>query len=455
MRKSIAQNNPQKNIDGSADLEPVYTLSKTGKNVFVIMLDGAINSYFPLFLEERPDLKKYFDGFIYYPNTISSYRRTLFGTPPLFGGYEYTTYNMNKRTDRKMRDKHNEALLLMPEIFKQHDFDVTVTHLPYINYDMPLEDEFYSNRGIKAQDVNEVFYGNKYLHDVLGLDEYTEPIQGDKLLRRNILMFSILETTIYSLRDIIYQNGKYWSTTDYTVNAGGGGGIFRGTLGSYSVLYYLPEITGINKETKGTLSVITNNLTHDPAYLQYPDYTVEAEITKIGNNFFQNDSFKYYHVNAAAYILLAKWFAHLRSEDVWDNTRIIIVSDHGDGGITNPHFSSFQNNLVLPYSPILLYKDFAKNDPLETNNEFMTNADVPLLAVKDIVENPTNPFTGKPLKADKENGIYIFLEGYTNTTYYTGTTCLEDNSQFYRVHDSIFDSNNWQKLRYKDFKDKQ
>jgi hypothetical protein len=355
---------------------------------------------------------------------------------------------MNKRSDVKMKDKHNEAMLLMPSIFNQYGFETTVSHLPYINYGQPLDADFYTKRNIKTQEIIGT-YNDKYVHEQLGLDEYTEPIQTKQLLERNILMFAIVETSIFSLRDIIYQNGTYWSTTDYTANAGVG----SGTLGSYTALYYLPDLTQVT-ETGKTFTIMVNDLTHDPAWLQYPDYTADAEITEHGNNFFGNNSFKYYHVNAASYILLAKWFDYLRSKDLWDNTRIIIVSDHGDGGITHPDFNSFQNNHVLPYAALLLFKDFKSNNEIQTDTDFMTTADVPFLAFKALVEKPVNPFTGKAMMHE-ENGTYIFTKGYTNTDYYMGTTCLEDSSQFYHVHDSIFDSNNWQELQYKDFKGKE
>jgi YidC/Oxa1 family membrane protein insertase len=428
---------------------PAITLSKTGKNVLLIMLDGAINSYFPLFLRENPEFSGSFDGFTYYPNTIALYGRTLFGAPPLFGGYEYTTYNMNKRNNERMQDKHNEALFLLPTIFKDYNFDVSVSNLPYVNYGQPLEPDFYVKRGIREEKIIGK-YANKYIHETLRLDEYSDPIQLDKLLRRNIFMLAMLETSIFTFRDIIYQNGKYWSSTDYTANSG----VKKSVIDNYTALCYLPNITKTTSAESGSFTIMVNELTHDAVYLQYPNYTVEATITEHGDNFFGNDSFKYYHVNSAAYILLTKWFDYLRLEGVWDNTRVIIVSDHGDGGLTHPDFSNFQNNHVLPYNPILLFKDFSDNDPLKTNNDFMTNADVPCLALKNIIENPINPFTGKPLTPDKNDGIYIFVEGRTNTNFYTGATCLEDNSKFFHVRDLIFDSRNWAEVKYKDFKDK-
>jgi YidC/Oxa1 family membrane protein insertase len=447
LREKLAQ-------DASTDnneFVPAVTLSKTEKNVLLIMLDGAINSYFPLFLKEKPEFSAGFNGFVYYPNTVAFYRRTLFAAPPLFGGYEYATYNMNKRINEKMKDKHNEAIFLLPTIFRDHKFRVSASNLPYVNYGQPLDSDFYSEKGIRVEKIIGR-YTNKYIYETLGLDAYSDPIQLDKLLRRNIFMFAMLETSIFTFRDVIYQNGGYWSATDYTANSG----VPKSVLDNYTALYYLPEITEIDAAGGGggTHTVMINDLTHEPAYLQYPDYTIQEKTGDYGENFFGNDSFKYYHVNSASYILLAKWFGYLREAGVWDNTRIIIVSDHGDGGITHPDFSGFQNNHVLPYNPILLFKDFGSDEPLKTNNDFMTSADVPFLALKDIVENPINPFTGNPLTPDKKDGIYIFTEGRTNTSFYTGATCLEDNSKFFYVHDSIFDGKNWAELSYKDFKDK-
>jgi YidC/Oxa1 family membrane protein insertase len=444
-QEQFLQNIPADNTE----LVPAITLSKTGKNVLLIMLDGAVNSYFPLFLRENPDFSGSFDGFTYYPNTVTSYGRTLFGAPPLFGGYEYTSYNMHKRNDEKMKDKHNEALFLLPTIFKEHNFDVSVSNLPYVNYGQALEADFYAAKGIRTEKIIGR-YSDKYIHEALRMDGYSDPVQFDKLLRRNIFMLAMLETSIFTLRDIIYQNGKYWGATDYAANSG----VPKSVIDNYTALYYLPGITALTSDERGSFAIMGNDLTHDAVYLQYPHYTVEERITAHGDNFFGNDSFKYYHVNSAAYILLTKWFDYLRLEGVWDNTRIIIVSDHGDGGLTHPDFSNFQNNHVLPYNPILLFKDFGNNEALQTNNDFMTNADVPFLALKDIAENPTNPFTGKPLTPDKNDGIYIFTGGRTNTSFYAGTTCLEDNSKFFHVQDSIFDSRNWNELKYKDFKNR-
>jgi len=433
------------NIDQPSNVN--ISLSRNGKNVIIIMLDGAISSYFPLFLEEKPELKTNFNGFTYYPNTTSFYRRTMFGVPPIFGGYEYSSYNINKRSDISIKEKQQEALTLLPLLFQQSGFSSYIADVPNSEFlDMPLE-EYYARYNINANHIQNAFI-SKYLNEVLGKDSISSNAKIDELIKRNLLMLSLTVTIPYCIRDFIYSNGSYLGIADYQLDTI----MSSSTLGGYTSLFYYPEITNFI-ENGNTFHMITNDLAHDRAFFQYPDYTLEENITDYGTNKFGNKaSFMYYHVNAASYMLLSKWFDALREAGVWDNCRIIIVSDHGNLSLNNPGFTTFQNNYVIPYNPILLVKDFNQNDVLQINNDFMTNADVPLIALEGITENPVNPFTNKALVSEKSDGIYIYTQGYTNIKWYQGNTFLEDNSLFFYVHSNIFDSNNWTELRYRDIR---
>lgn len=116
-------------------ITPLYHVSKTGKNVFVIMLDRAENSYVQPIFEAFPELYDIYDGFTLYHNTASWNQGTLLGAPPLFGGYEYTPVEINKRKTERLVDKQNEALLTLPRIFtEQADFTAQVSDLSWANY---------------------------------------------------------------------------------------------------------------------------------------------------------------------------------------------------------------------------------------------------------------------------------------------------------------------------------
>ena len=98
------------------------------------MLDRALGREVPYIFDEKPELLDSYQGFVYYPNTVSLGRCTNIGAPCLFGGYEYSPDQINLRTRESISQKYNESLLLMPVLFSQNGYDVTVIDPPYAGY---------------------------------------------------------------------------------------------------------------------------------------------------------------------------------------------------------------------------------------------------------------------------------------------------------------------------------
>ena len=73
----------------------------------------------------------------------------------------------------------------------------------------------------------------------------------------------------------------------------------------------------------------------------------------------------------------------------------------------------------------------------------MTNADVPTLAVQNLIENPVNPFTGKPINNDEKyaHDQFVTLSEAWSVSNNNGNTY--EASYWASVHDSIWDKNNW------------
>ena len=72
---------------------------------------------------------------------------------------------------------------------------------------------------------------------------------------------------------------------------------------------------------------MTNNTTHETSFLQAPGYVPEISISDYGKSPFAKEAA--YHINAAAIKRLSEWFEYLKLNDIYNNTRIILVSDHG------------------------------------------------------------------------------------------------------------------------------
>ena len=429
-------------------------LNKNGKNVIVIMLDRAISGYVPYIFNEKPELQQQFSGFTYYPNTISYGPVTNIAAPSLYGGYEYTPTEMNKRDQESLESKHNEALKVMPVLFRNHGFETTVCDPSYAGYswipDLSIYDEY--------PEINKYITIGRHLDDPQQAAATT-----DESRYHNFFCYSIFKIVPMAVQPSIYNGGTYNASNTPTEqifrNASKADGLKSGFMDSYSVLKKLSDFSNITDSTQNTFIMLSNDTAHEPMLLQEPEYEPALHVDNTAYDAEHTDRFVlngkrlhmdnqeqivHYHANMASLIQLGKWFDYMRENDVYDNTRIIIVSDHGRGlnQFDNMQFGPNACENVMFFNSLLLVKDFNSTE-FKTDNQFMTVADVPTIATNGLVENPKNPFTEKPLNNEaKYNQPHrIFFSDVYDVNINNGNTFLPGT--WITVHDNIFDMNNW------------
>ncbi|GHU39672.1 membrane protein [Spirochaetia bacterium] len=451
----------QKNILIKEQLpsNPKYEFSKYGKNVLVIMLDRASTIFLPFIFEEKPDLLDSFKGFVFYPNTVSYSYYTLFANASVFGGYEYTPLEIQKRDTVPLVDKQREAHLMLPRIFSDNGFTVTVDSMPYENY----SGEQHKEQNIKFEDFPEIRRNNTApnLPWMTNIFKNYNPgsISSKKVLKNNLIRFSMFKFAPPLFRKVLYDDGNYLvvSQKQYGLSD-----IPELTLKVFLHLKLLPELTSVINNQENTYTVVYNLLPHSPAFFNIPDYDPFNKKQRInrGNGPLANE--RHYHVNMASFLLLEKWFDLLKANGVYDNTRIIIVGDHGSWSETPGGTKALlESKLFVPpfkglkmgaWQPLLLVKDFYSKNEFDYDYRFMTNADVPLLALEGIIESPINPFTHKELKENKENGVIIQRTpddvGFTRL-HRKYTFDFDKGYDWYHVHDNIFDPANWSDVEVK------
>jgi YidC/Oxa1 family membrane protein insertase len=434
----------------------LITLSKNKQNVVVIMLDRAIGSYVPFMLQEKPELQQMFDGFTYYPNTLSFGGSTNFAAPALYGGYAYTPVEINKRDDETLADKHDEALKVMPVLFDENGYDVTVIEPPYAGYSWVPDLGIYADYpDIRTYNVE---HGQMYTPQETGSTSMNERWE------RNFFCYSVMKASPVLMQIPIYLEGTYFdsnSSVQYTVGLSESHGINVAFMNSYAVMEKLSELTAVRETEEGAFLMMSNSMTHEPQLLQTPDYVPrkwvqnqeydEAHADRFTVNGYTirmetAEHIQHYHVNLSALLRLAEWFDTLREQGVYDNTRIIIVSDHGYFLKQHPELilGHSQREDMMGYNPLLLVKDF-NSTGFMIDNTFMTNADVPTITLDGVVDDPKNPFTGEPINSDAKAGEqYVFCSGDWDIVENNGNTFKA--GLWYSVHDDIFDPNNWTKL---------
>ena len=417
-------------------IEPIYHLSKTEENIVVIMLDRAMSGFIPYLLEERPELKEQYDGFVYYPNTVSFARYTVLASAALWGGYEYQPYEINKR-DISLIEEQNQALKVMPKLFSDAGYNISFSDAPLANQSSTPDMSI-------MNDIGSVKVANtwgKYTRMWLIENGFSNVDLTSQKVKRNTLWFSFLKMAPNFARKYIYKNGEYWSVKYDNTE-------FNKYIDHYSILDYLPELTDFSSPTKACM-FLDNETPHNSIYLKLPNYEPTMEkVTEFSNTEVSKD--KLYHTTSAAIICLTEWLDYLKANDVYDNTRIIFVSDHGN----IPEIKYDKNPLEIHdeirymTNALLLVKDFNSRGPLTVDNTFMCNADVPFLATEGLIENPVNPYTGNPITSEenKENGLIL-----TSNTKHRAREHKKNNfdisdNEWYVVKDNIFDNENWSKL---------
>lgn len=447
-------------LKASKENRKVFTFSKTGKNVVVIMLDRAMGIYIPYMFNEKPEFKELFAGFTYFPNTVSLGLTTNIGSPGLFGGYEYIPEEMNKRNKELLMDKHNEALRVMPVLFEKNGFNVTVCDLPYANYQwIPDLSIFMDYPKIKTF-ITAGMYGDRIGKSKL--EQANEKIEKN---RRNFILFAFTKSVPLYFQKYLYDNGKYnnimmINTSQEITSLTTANGISSNFMEKYNVLLKMVDMTEIKEKGDNALFFV-NDTTHEPAMLQTPEY-VPAET--IDNTLFEknnsnrfslngkklrmNNEFQiiHYHANMATMLQIGKWLDFLRSQNVYDNSRIIIVSDHGRELRHSNDFVLHNNTDLEMFYPLLLVKDFNSKEYM-SSEEFMTNADVPVLATKGMINNPINPFTGKMLNNTykKNSNVFVFGSALWKVNKNNGTTFKP--GPWYSVEKDVRDKKNWKLVK--------
>ena len=449
--------------------KPSFTLSRTGKNVVVIMLDRCISGFVPYIFEENPAVAEQFRGFTYYPNTLSFGRNTNVATPSLFAGYEYRPFELDKRSDTGLPEKQNEALKVLPVLFMENGYDVTVCDPPYAGYlwipDLGIFDDYPSIR--------------RYITHGAFIDNSEAIRKKNRVINRNLFCYSVFRASPVLLQAGLYNDGRYneaealhisdESSVIFTEESEvRSTGISDEFMKAYTALQHLPAMTKTDTSGENTFLILSNTATHDVTMLQEPAFVPQQIVDNAAYEAAHKvrtsaaggrlelktaEQMEHYQSDTAALIQLAQWFRFLRVNGLWENTRILVVSDHGyEMGLN--HILTGGNegdNALAPYDGVMAYnalmmiKDFGSGNEFTVNNTFMTIADMPSEAMRGLIENPVNPFTGNPITEDaknKEEEQYVMLTDWRIAENHGNQ--FTDPVRLVLKNKYLFDESNWE-----------
>ncbi len=387
------------------------SFSKEQKNIVYVLMDMFHGWHMDKILREDAALSETFEGFVWYPNTVSISSNTAASIASLLGGYDYSPYKMNQDKTQNLSQKLTKISTQFYQKVKAKHYRFTSTKMIYSNIDKNKFDTFLPKW---HTDWNR---WNRELN--IGMDKET----GYALLWQNALFYS---APIF-LKPKIYNQGKWFQgDTPRRENTS--------EAKPYNFLKLLPYISN-TQSTEPNFIYIHNMASHHPWNTIDDQGIMHTDRSPYQNNKWTIETF-------------AKWIEWMKKEGVYDNTKIIVFSDHG------PHWGFYKGkekdvpmilnpNLKINYYdlqglyPLLLVKDFGSKGKLRRDKRIMSNADATYIAFEENDPTKIEP----PLERSLPSSVVkwerkIWLQNQFNILY-----------QF-EVSNNVYDLKNWKQIKH-------
>lgn len=393
----------------------------------VIVLDAFSGSHTPYILEQFPHFKEQLDGFILFPNTISTTNSTIHSIATVMGGEYYAVYNMNARK-QNLAQEIDKAFINTANAFADNDFSVSLMAFVGSKID-----------NINAQTRPEVFAldagSRAFLNYYIRQENLFETIKANTaknskyILPAQLTTFGLFKFAPKPLHSSIYNDGLWlFDTKSHAITAMG-----------YAATFYAPTHIFSVDSAKPTFKYFHSMMTHTPYGMYFnndkceffsdksafADYPHKARI---------ENAHQHFDTEACAMKYLTHFVANLKSLGIYDNTQIFIVSDHGGTGPINIPISSRPDAL-------LLFKDFGARGNLKIDNRLMANYDIPSIFCANLPSGC--PSVGQNILAHYPQNREIIhtipsawqLERHRKDEWYI--------TKAYKVRKNIYSAENW------------
>jgi len=375
-----------------------------------LIMDMFHGWYMDKILKDNPELKDVFEGFVWYPNTLSVSSITSGSITPILGGFDYTIDKLNRDNTRTLESKVTEVSENFYKKIKSKGFRFTASKFIYSKIDKNTFDT-YLPEWHQAWD--------KWNGELkIGFPREL----GYTILWENAAFYS----TPLFLKPLIYNNGRWIHGTqeknENTTQAKG-----------YNFLRLLPYISNTECE-KPDFIYLHSMVSHHPWDIIDDNGKMHYDVSPYENNLWTIQT-------------LARWVEWMKTNGVYDNTKIVLFSDHG------PHWNHFEgqidmdipltigdNDEISPQSvmgmfALMMVKDFDKKEALQIDWRFLSNADATNIAFDENDPTKTEPAPSRTLpSAIVAWKRKIWLDPQVKIV------------RQYKVKDNLFDLSNWKRV---------
>jgi membrane protein insertase Oxa1/YidC/SpoIIIJ len=408
------------------DSAAMHRFSRTERNVVFLIADMYNGNYLGRVLSDEPQYRAALDGFVWFPQTLSVSSHTATSLPAIYGGRQFWPDAMNQRQGSGM-EKLRTAASDFYGALKGHGLRLGIVDPTYIN---PAD--------YGAETTESEAYVQYWL---ARHPEYRSKVSTGGAKNALLSMLSLFRGAPFLLKARLYDDGA-WIVFhksyqfDYMTSK---------TIKTYGYLDSLPEVSSV-ADGEGTALFIHTQFTHEPYGVKEDGSIIRGDFPDPVTKSFIDRKSAYYTARRFT-AFLVRWVEWMKEAGVYDNTTIIVISDHGnntdDHGFPLP--PAFDNPIdranLSRANALLLVKRAASRGELVEDQRLMSNADSVAILFSDLGD--TTRFGDDPSHGDAASrtlkyahltGTWrAFLEG--ETTDYTT----------YVVRDAMNKPTNWSK----------
>ncbi len=404
--------------------------SRAGRNVVFIIADMFNGNYMGRALDENPRYRAELDGFAWYPNTLSVSSVTATSLPGIYGGLDFSPRRLNEMTG-----SGNQKLTKAAERF--------YGGMAKKGYAIAAVDSLYVDlgtlEGVRGTGGALRLESSSYAGFWRAQHKLNDAARTENPKNTLLAMLAVFRCVPFSLKARVYDEGSWiLFRKSYQFQY-----IARKTLATYGYLDLLPQLSSL-QETGNTFKFIHTQLTHEPFGVTKDGSIIENDFPDPRTRSFIDGTSAYY--SARKFVdFLDHWLAWMKSSGVFDNTLIIVVSDHGnsadDTGVRLPPEldNPFTRADLSRSHALLLVKPFGAHGAVRTDQRLMTNADAAAIlfnALGDPSVAGKDPTAGAPGPRTLE---FAPLQGSWADFLQNGTAAFNH----YIVRNDMFDPRNW------------
>ncbi|RKX37612.1 MAG: hypothetical protein DRP64_16910 [Verrucomicrobia bacterium] len=325
------------------ELQPIFHFSPVEQNIVVLVLDAGAGHVVADLMTEGNRASR-FDGFVHYRNTVSVGSYTMPSTAALIAGDRYLPDAINESNDQPIMKHIADAYRWLMRTLREHEFRTTFIEPKFVHGNHFKDVELYSRvRAYKPQ------LESRY-------DFHAPRVFDEGVVR----YFSMFKAAPFSLKPVVYRSSGWKGALN-------GAKQRHNSIGKryyeYLMLLGLSDLSDSSPEAGSRFNFLWNSTLIAPFNLNSECQPLEAERSAM----YSQET----RVNATRCCLdaLANWLQWMKENGVYDNTKIILVSDHGAGDYG-------KNWYKRAVSALLMVKDFDEAGPFSSSDMLMQNSDV-------------------------------------------------------------------------------